>query len=466
MTQWTNPSKCLASSAAFLIISLTLAITHGEVDGAQGSPLPTPRRLPSCIPTNQSPPARNAPPAHHASIPATRQIPMIPVSRRETHNGALPSFQIRARINHGSSNRGPSRFAADTSASLSTEPGQHSGAANLVVLNPYAVPGKPTAGRPVGNIRIAEYDSTAVPDIPQQPLSSLRVPREIQLRAHKMLKTGKRLAERGALYSARQEFLGVLQLIAQSYDAQLGKRFHTRALANGLRALREAGDFVTHRTDYDVYLQLEGLVAGHQTTVLKTTLLEDLTPFVAMQRYYEYASDQLVIAGNREPTASEALYAIGRAETAMAAKSQSKLGGPKPLAFYQAALVVDESNSAASNELGVLLARAGKLQQAANVLQHALSIRSTPALVKNLNAVNRRLHGGEALPPLDVAPNHATPELLAQRVQVQWMTPEVYSRQIGPPAPTMSHNVNLSRQVNPYNSLPAPNRQHFRMMKW
>ncbi len=435
-----------------------LAITDGEVDGAQGRLLPPPP-MPSFVPTDQAPRIHDAPRAHNPSNPATRKLPVSRVLPRATNNGALPSFKIRPQIN-----RGPTRVVADRSASLSTATGQQSGVADSVGSNSYAVPGTPTDDGPRGDIWTAETNSTAMRNIPQQSLARLRVPLEIQRRARKMLKTGKRLAERGALYSARQEFLGVLQLIAQSYDAQLGKRFHTRALANGLRALREAGDFVTHRTDYDIDLQLEGLVAGHQTAVLKNTSIEDLTPFVAMQRYYEYASDQLALAGNREPTASEALYAMGRAETAMAAKSQSKLSGPKPLAFYQAALVVDQSNSAASNELGVLLARAGKLEQATNVLQHALTIRPTPELVKNLTAVNRRLNGGEALPPLDVAPNQTTPEMLAQRLQVQWMSPEEYSGTIGPPAPMMNNNANMSRQVNPLNLLPAPHQQRFPLM--
>lgn len=482
MTQWTNSYKRPTSTAAFLTVGLMLAITHGTVDGAQYSLLPPPP-IPSYVPSDQARPSHNVTSAHNSlsthnfpsahnpplshrtlpaenhSMPATRQVPMIPMAPRATNNNTLPSFPI-----HPRGNRGPSRVVADTSVSLSTKPDRRPGAVGPVRSNPNAVPSNPNTGGPIGSMRIAGNDTTAMPNIHQQPPTLLRVPREIQLRAHKMLKAGKRLAERGALYSARQEFLGVLQLVAQSHDAQLGKRFHTRALANGLRALREADDFVAYRTDHDVDLQLEGLVAGHQTTVLKNTRVKDLTPFVAMQRYYEYASDQLAIAANREPVASEALYAIGRAETAMAAKSQAKLGGPKPLALYQASLVVDESNSAASNELGVLLARAGKLEQAASVLQHASSIRSTPELVNNLNAVNRRLHGGEAFPQYDSAPNHMTPEMLAKRVQVQWMTPEEYSQQIGPAAPMMSNHVNRSRDVRPYNSLPAPNQQRFPMM--
>ena len=456
MPQWTDLSERLAASpAAIFTFILMLAIAHEKVNGAQDSLLPPPP-IPRYVPTEQAPPTLNTAPAHNPALLAQRQIPMTSGAPAAPPKNTLQSFPIRPSSNHG-----PSRVVAEAAHSIA--PAEQSGAAGPVLSHPTAVPVKPSPVGPVNGIRIAENVSTAVADIRHPPRASLRVPREIQLRTGKMLKAGKKLAERGAVYSARQEFLGVLQLIAQSHDAQFGRRFHTRALANGLRALREADDFVAHRTDYNVDLQMEGLVAGHQTPVLKHTPVRDLTTLVAMQRYYEYASDQLAMAGNREPAASEALYAIGRAETAMATKSAAKLGGPKPLAFYQAALVVDASNSAASNELGVLLARAGKLEQAANVLQHALSIRSTPELVNNLNAVNRRLHGGEALPPLELAPKQMTPEMLAQRVQVKWMTPQEYSRQIGPTPPIMSHNVNLPREMNPHNSLPAP-RQKFPMM--
>jgi hypothetical protein len=227
--------------------------------------------------------------------------------------------------------------------------------------------------------------------------------------------------------------------------------------------LSEADDFMAHKTDYEAELRLDGLVAGHQTTVLKGAPVGDLTPFVAMQRYYEYAGEQLAIAANREPAASEALYAVGRAESAIGSKSQSKFSGPKSLALYQAALVVDPTNNAASNELGVLLARAGKLEQAASVLQHAVAIQPSPTLLKNLAAVNQRLRGGGSLPPLELAPNPMSPEMLAERVQVQWLTPEAYSRQIGPSPPLVRHNANPPREAQPSGSMP-PDQNHFPTM--
>src|SRR5579872_6472524 len=51
---------------------------------------------------------------------------------------------------------------------------------------------------------------------------------------------GLRLAGKGAAYSARAKFIGALELIADALDARHQTQFHSRALAAGLLALREA----------------------------------------------------------------------------------------------------------------------------------------------------------------------------------------------------------------------------------
>src|SRR5262249_12101401 len=52
------------------------------------------------------------------------------------------------------------------------------------------------------------------------------------------------LAQRGAFFAARTEFVQVLRRVAQAKDAASGTEEHARALAAGLRALDEANDFI------------------------------------------------------------------------------------------------------------------------------------------------------------------------------------------------------------------------------
>ena len=235
------------------------------------------------------------------------------------------------------------------------------------------------------------------------------------------------------MFSARQEFLSVLQLVAQSYDSQLGLRYHSKALANGLRALEEADDFATRNADAAVDFNLKAFIAGHKTPVLKNHTADELLPYVAMQRYYEYARQQLAIAGRGSAAASAAMYAIGRTETMVSRTNKSQGGaGPKPLAYYQAALAIDQRNNPAANELGVLLARAGKVHEAHNVLASAARVRPTRTLMNNLAQTRRMLNGGtvKKRPPMTV--DQISPQMLARRVPVQWVSPNEFSRGAGP----------------------------------
>lgn len=273
--------------------------------------------------------------------------------------------------------------------------------------------------------------TSELPFVSPEALAAIRLPQEIQVRARNLIKEGTSLAKRGALHSARQEFLAVMQLVSQALDAQLGVRYHTKALSNGLRALEEADDFVQLGNEVDI--DLHAFVAGHKTPVLKTHESDYITPFVAMQRYYQYAQEQLAISGHHDASASAALYAMGRVETMFAKGNHSQTTGPKPLALYQAAVVVDRRNTPAANELGVLLARAGKYPEAQNVLARAATARPSNAVVNNLAQVQRLMRTGQTAPRRrPVSPRQITPQMVAKRVPVQWVSPGQFSNRTGP----------------------------------
>jgi len=201
------------------------------------------------------------------------------------------------------------------------------------------------------------------------------------------------LARRGAHFSARAGFIKALRTISQALDTQAGTQEHSRALASGLRAMKEADDFVPAGSRLEGDLNVAALVAAHRTPVLKDEDAETMTSVVALQRYYAYAQTQLAAAAGNEPVGSKALYGMGKVHMALAKLSQdgSAVNSPRAMALHQAALMVDSRNYMAANELGVLLARHGQFVHARHILLHSLSIRPEPETWHNLAVVHQQL---------------------------------------------------------------------------
>ena len=61
------------------------------------------------------------------------------------------------------------------------------------------------------------------------------------------------------------------------------------------------------------------------------------------------------------------------------------------MSLYQAAMVVNPENYAAANELGVLLARHGKIDEAIVALRHSVKHSPQPTAWKNLASLYRRV---------------------------------------------------------------------------
>lgn len=213
----------------------------------------------------------------------------------------------------------------------------------------------------------------------------------ISKRAHEHVNYGFDLAERGALYSAEVEFSQALQLVAQGLDAHYGTQRHTKAVAAGLTALREADDFVPRPGQPPA--RLEEMISGHKTPVWEDAKTEDVPPLIAMQRYYAYAQQQFMVAAGRDPSAAMALYGMGRLQTALASEYGVKkmTAGPKAMALYQATVGVDPQNYLAANELGVMLARYGQLREAEVALRHSVQVAPRPENWRNLAEVYERM---------------------------------------------------------------------------
>lgn len=211
--------------------------------------------------------------------------------------------------------------------------------------------------------------------------------------AQHMIQHGYELGGRGALYSARAEFIAALRTMVQALDVQAGGRAHSDALSAGLKALDEAEHFVPQGSRLESDLDIAALVRAHRTPVCKHLPEDQLLPVLVLQRYYTYAHEQLTTAGGGEEAASMALFGLGKTYTALADQHSPAIvaAEPKAMVFHQAALATDPGNFLAANELAVLVAQYGQYSTARALLQYSVAILPHSSVWKNLAAVHKRL---------------------------------------------------------------------------
>jgi hypothetical protein len=202
---------------------------------------------------------------------------------------------------------------------------------------------------------------------------------------------GVELARHGAVHAARDEFVVALEMIGHARDSEQGHPQAHRAIVAGLNALTEADDFV--RTDpLASKAGMRGLVAAHRTPVLKNVDVDAITPPIAISKYCEYASQQLVVACHDVPMAAKALFGLGRIEVAMGRSiGAPTVGCPKAMVLFETAVQIDPQHHQAANELGVLLARYGQMDRAAAVLQKSVRAKGTAEGYYNLAVVYREM---------------------------------------------------------------------------
>jgi hypothetical protein len=244
--------------------------------------------------------------------------------------------------------------------------------------------------QPMEAIEVTHTDESQLPPFGRGGVS---LPKGVEARAHQLLQSATSLADRGAIYAANREFLRVMRMITQSLDSQVGRQYHTRALAAGLRALEEADDFSLANGDrVEDDMHLANNVKGHRTPVLKEANFDQMTPLRAIQRYYEYARQQLTISAGNTPMGSQALYALGRGNMVLSTERASGAhGAPRSIAYFDAALAADPNNVRAGNELAVMLARRGRWQDAAHILQGSMRVSTMPVALNNLASIFERL---------------------------------------------------------------------------
>lgn len=246
------------------------------------------------------------------------------------------------------------------------------------------------------------------------------------------VQAGFQLGKSGAVFAARAKFVGVLRRIAQAKDAEARSTRHAVALAEGLRTLDQADDFVPKGDALEAELNVAAIARSHGVRIIDDE--QAVTPHDAMARYSQHAAKCLAEAAAKEPAGSMALYGLGKSYTRLEAQGDDPTAGRKSAVLYRAAIDTRAENYLAANELGVRLARVGRYDQASAVLRQAASQPTAIATVHaNLAAIEQRR--GE-MQVAAAAQQHS--QMLAEheraagdvsrRHGIEWVAPDAFQR--------------------------------------
>lgn len=181
-------------------------------------------------------------------------------------------------------------------------------------------------------------------------------------------------------------------MITSSYRAEASPHAYPECLAQALVALDEASGLMKFTNDANSPL-LQQTILSHQTQILSPQDLQAITPMKAIDTYSRFAQAQIERAIGISAAGSEGLHALGRLESMVpeANLTQSRINQTKTLVFYRAAINIDPSNTICANDLGVLLYKMGRLQEAEHAFKVSLSSAQTQLTWNNLALVHNQL---------------------------------------------------------------------------
>jgi len=267
--------------------------------------------------------------------------------------------------------------------------------------------------------------------LPSAPGEDLGPAERIELAAEeadRLTREAYDLAGRGALFAAREQFLSALRILAEAWDAEFPDRRRTASLNAAWTALREAEDFLPRSAT--AAPPDTGVVAtGHATPILKEADFRGVTGLEAYRRYLAFAQDQFALAAGSEVTASMALRGLGKVYGSFAERgaAQPREAAAVAVMFYQAALSARPDNYMAANDLGVLLAKGGRWQDARRVLEYAVSLSPNPSTCWNLIRVCSALGdaaGAEQVRRTLLAAYRPETARDDRRPEIRWVSPE------------------------------------------
>jgi tetratricopeptide (TPR) repeat protein len=299
-------------------------------------------------------------------------------------------------------------------------------------------------GAVTGKVAGPAKEGFAKPQVADEPVSAgaLLVPATSNGLAKQLLpatQRGYHLAQRGAFFAARTEFIQVLRRVAQAKDTSAGTDEHSRQLAAGLRAMDEADDFVPQGAQLEAELDVRKVASAHRTPVVRDHK-EAVTPQDAVALYHSYAQDQLAKATVDEQSGSMALYGLGKVYARLAETRDDDVQFVRSaMTMYCASLDACPNNGLAANELGVLLCRTGHPAEAVTNFVRAIDSAPSATAYHNLAVAQQKLGLGaqsfaneqesQRLAAIDRSAG-----AISKRAGVQWVSPDELSR-FSQPAP-------------------------------
>jgi len=251
----------------------------------------------------------------------------------------------------------------------------------------------------VRKVNWAEIEAASAPDVktthrPVQRLNLVkqRATPQVEAKAREQVRYGQSLARRRAFFASREELIRALLLIASSYRTEAGPHAYPERLAQALVAMDEASGLMKFTQDVNSPL-LQQTLFSHQTQILSPEDIQNITPMRAIGAYSSFAQAQIEQAIGMSAAGSEALHALGRLESISPETNviQARVNQTKTLVFYRAAINIDPANTICANDLGVLLYKMGRLQEAEHALKASLESAQTQLTWKNLSLVHSQL---------------------------------------------------------------------------
>jgi tetratricopeptide (TPR) repeat protein len=278
------------------------------------------------------------------------------------------------------------------------------------------------------------------------------------------------LAQRGALFAAQTEFIQVIRRVAQANDAEHRTDGHSRALAEGLRALDEAADFVPNGSGLEGELDVAIAASSHRTPHVRIAPA-GVAPHTAVAIYHSFAQERLAVAVGGQQAGSMALFGLGKVHARIAERRDDDvLSTRSAMTMYLAALAACPANHMAANELGVLLCRNGHPADAARMFEQAIDQSPSATAYHNLAVAQQKLGFAQ-----QAAANQRESERLAawerstgavsRRAGVQWVAAENFG-QLAPPLaaaagvePALAPGAPIGQNAPmpmPYTAAPTP----------
>lgn len=391
-----DPRAEIASDETQPAIDLTESVRHQELNAASTSTVERP--LPQ-LNENSLQLAAPKPNTNEAQSPTS--IPSVDANSNQS-NWALPSiddgpsdqqpankFQFAGRRNAIERNELPAMLPPADPSTIA--PG------SSILEQPYVADQAMGAERvnsaQGSSATVIESNERAKVTQPQNPQANL--PEPVLQPIRQLVHDAESLARRGALFSARDEFVHALEEIATARSRMYGDASFSQLMRIAFVSLAEVDDFCEEGSLIASAAHVNEI---HQSHATRLASFEPMSSgWDASSRYFEYAGECLVNSLGREPLAAEALHGLGKLHIMPGGLIEHNvpLAQAKAVVFFQAATMIDPLDHRSHHELGVQLARLGDFQQARASLLTALSIKPKVNYWQNLSVIHDQLGEGD-----------------------------------------------------------------------